>query len=341
MTAAIRVPLLPLATHDAFAPTWYTGDGQSKVPLRWDDKDAWNALYATMPLIMPTGRKMMDSLRVRYLRSANLLGDLHARCGFAAMTDFVTLSADRQVQRTTFSNGWTVSANFDAVSRTDGGFSLPAKGFVATGDGERIERTVLDGAVRSRARLSDRWFLDPEGSLATLDGVRTDGATYLRKDSDSTLLLSFVGDQDHVDILPGSLPWPSSTLRASLWGTSTSAALTDAGSGWLRLSKTGTNRFYRLAGTFGGFTGLKTANRVRSGLHVVRSGSGWGCRWTQDAPGPVHLEMFQADGRILFTQSLSASAGANGFSLPPSRGRVWVRLHGTAGSETAPVPMVR
>ena len=341
MTAAIRVPLLPLATHDAFAPSWYTGDGQSKVPLRWDDKDAWNALYATMPLIMPVGRRMMDSLRVRYLRSANLLGDLHARCGFAAMTDFITLSADRLVQRTAFSNGWTVSANFDAVSRTDAGFALPAKGFLATGDGERIERSVLDGAVRSRARLSDRWFLDPEGSLATLDGVRTDGATYLRKDSDTSLLLSFVGDQDHMDILPGSLPWPSATLRASVWGSSTVVSLSDAGSGWLRLSKTGTNRFYRLSGTFGGFTGLKTANRVRSGLHVVRSGSGWECRWTQDAAGPVHLEMFQADGRILYSRNLAAPAGANSLSIPRSGGKAWIRLRGVAGNETAVVPMVR
>jgi hypothetical protein len=341
MTASIRVPLLPLATHDAFAPTWYTGDGQSKVPLRWDDKDAWNALYATMPLIMPVGRRMMDSLRVRYLRSANLLGDLHSRCGFEAMTDFAVISADRLVQRTTFANGWTVSANFDAISRTEAGFALPSKGFVATGNGERIERTVLDGAVRSRARMSDRWFLDPEGSLATLDGVRTDGATYLRKDSDTSLLLSLVGDQDHVDILPGSLPWPSATLRANLWGTSTPVSLVDAGSGWSRLSKTGTNRFYRISGTFGGFTGLKSVNRTKSGLHVVRAGSGWECRWTQDAAGPVHVVMFQANGRSRWSRDIVASIGANSLSLPNSGGPAWIRLRGTPGTEIAKVPMVR
>jgi len=335
------VPLLPLATHDAFAPTWYTGDGQSKVPLRWDDKDAWNALYATMPLIMPVGRRMMDSLRVRYLRTANLLGDLHSRCGFAAMTDFVTLSADRLVQRTTFANGWNVSSNFDAVSRPEAGFSLPSKGFLATGNGERIERTVLDGAVRSRARLSDRWFLDPEGSPATLDGVRTDGAVYLRKDNDTTLLLSFVGEQDHVDILPASLPWPSATMRASLWGSSSTVSLSDAGSGWLRLSKAGTARFYKLSGNFGGFTGLKTTIHARSGLHVVRTGSGWECRWTQDASGPVRLEMFGADGRILLSSRIDASNGSNHWLLPTSRRTSWIRLRGPAGTETAIVPMAR
>ncbi len=349
MTASLRVPLLPLATHDAFAPTWYTGDGQSKVPLRWDDKDAWNALYGTMPLIMPAGRKMMDSLRVRYLRSANLLGGLHSRCGFAAMTDFILLSSDRLVQRTTFANGWTVSANFDATARIEAGFTLPSKGFEATGNGERIERTMLDGAVRSRARLSDRWFLDPEGSLASLDGVRTDGALYLRKDSDSTLLLAFVGDQDHVDILSSSLPWPTASLRASLWQTTTSVSLADAGSGWLRLSKVGTGRFYKLSGSFAGFTGLKNNLRRSTGLHVVLAGSGWECRWTQDAPGPVRLEMFQANGRILLARNVVAASGANRLAFPnsggpagpPAAGPAWIRLRGTAGTEIAALPMVR
>ena len=96
MDPSIRVPLLLLADHDAFAPSWYTGDGQSKVPLRWDDKDAWNILYATMPLIMPQGDTMWVAHQVRYLRSAALGGGVHSRCGFAEMTSWKELTTDRE-----------------------------------------------------------------------------------------------------------------------------------------------------------------------------------------------------------------------------------------------------
>ena len=341
MTPSIRVPLLPLATHDAFAPTWYTGDGQSKVPLRWDEKDVWNALYSTMPLLMPSGRSMWDSLRVRYLRTANLLGALHLRTGFEPMTNFVDLSADGKVQRTTFANGWTVTANFDAITRSEAGYPIPSMGFVAMGAGERIERSVLDSATRSRVRLSDRWFLDPEGTMATVDGIRTNGAVFLRPQGDTAMLVSFVGDQDHVDILASGLPWPATGLSAQILGTSTSVPLADVGSSWVRLAKVGSDRFYLLKGSFGPITALKRGRRAANGLEVVRFGPGWDCLWTQDAPVQARVDVVDASGRILFSRVVAGRPGSNRLSIPASGGPAWVRLRTDSGTEVAAVPMVR
>ena len=338
MTPSIRVPLLPLSTHDAFAPTWYTGDGQSKVPLRWDDKDAWNALYATMPLIMPRGRTGFDSLRSRYMRSIALLGGLHARCGFQAMTDFEILSDDGRVQRTRFGNGWTVAANFDATTRSEAGFDLPPEGFLATDGRERVERTTLDGAVRSRLRLADRWFLDPEGSTATLDGIRTDGATFLRRDDDTSVLLSMVGDQDHVDLLTTSLPWPAGSVRIRIAGTNASSLLAELDGGWVRLQKDQNHRFYRLSGDFGTFTGLARTSRPSHGLRLVRVDDGWECRWTQEAAGAVRVEGYGADGRLLFSRPLVATAGANRVVVPAPSGPAWIRWRSSSGSEAVKVP---
>jgi len=341
MTPSIRVPLLPLATHDAFAPSWYTGDGQSKVPLRWDEKDVLNALYSTMPLLMPSGRSMWDSLRVRYLRTANLLGALHLRTGFEVMTNFVDLSADGKVQRTSFANGWTVTANFDGIARSEAGYPIPSMGFVATGNGERIERSVLDSSTRSRVRLSDRWFLDPEGSMATVDGVRTDGAVFLRPQGDTALLVSFVGDQDSIEILPTGLPWPATGLSAQILGTTTSVPLAAAGSSWLRLAKVGTNRFYLLKGSFGSLAAVKRGIRITSGLEVVRSGPGWDCLWTQDAPASARVDVVDASGRTLFSRVLAAQTGANRLPIPATGGPAWIRLRTASATEVAAVPMVR
>jgi hypothetical protein len=341
MTPSIRVPLLPLATHDAFAPTWYTGDGQSKVPLRWDEKDVWNALYSTMPLLMPSGRSMWDSLRVRYLRSANLLGALHLRTGFEPMTGFADLSADGKVQRTTFANGWTVSANFDAVTRSEAGVPISPMGFVATGNGERIERSMLDSATRSRVRLSDRWFLDPEGTIATVDGIRTDGAVFLRPQGDTAMLVSFVGDQDHVDILASGLPWPATGLSAQILGTTTSVPLADVGSSWVRLAKVGSDRFYLLKGSFGPISSVQPASRTSIGLVVLRSGAGWECVWSQDVASPARVAVVDASGRILFSHSTAGLAGSNRLSIPASGGPAWIRIRTASGSAIAAVPMVR
>lgn len=341
MSPSYRVPLLPLALHDVVAPTWYTGDGQSKVPERWNAKDAWNALYATMPLIQPDGRAMWDSLAARYLRSMVLLGSLHERAGFAPMTEFVTLSQDRALQRTRFANGWSVVANFAAQTRDAEGASLPPDGFVAQRFGERVERSLSRGAILDRLLLSDRLYLDPEGALARRDGVRTTGPVFVRRESDTTLLLAFVGDQAWVDLDPAALPWPSGALRASVRGSGASVALATVDSGMVRLARVGSERFYRLHGAFGAFSGAAHRSAARSRLEIHPSGTRLSCQWTQSVADRVRLEMFSGNGARLWSRTVPGRAGWNRLEIPAPPAPSWLRLSNSTESVTAAVPRAR
>ena len=325
MDPALRIPLLPLTDHDAFSPTWYTGDGQSKVPLRWDDKDAWNMLYATMPLIMPADRGMWDSLRTRYLRSINVLEPFLERCQFSSMTDWEAVSTDRKVQRTRFGNGWTVVANFDAVMRDEAGTSLPPKGYLASGPGERIERTFLDGAVRSRVRTENRWFVDPEGSSTTLDGVRTSGQVLLVRESDSILALAILGGQNGIELDPRHLPWPSPGLTAST-RSGQEVPLADAGGGWLGLSTTGQGRFFRLHGAFGAFTGIAPTNPRLLSARVFATARGWELRWNQTSDAPAVITLIDLRGKVLHRDPVAGRRGQNSTFLPHTSALAWVRV---------------
>ncbi len=326
MDPTYRIPLLPLTDHDAFSPTWYTGDGQSKVPARWDDKDAWNMLYATMPLVSPVDRKMWDSLRVRYLRTINAVGAFLSRTQFEPMTDFDRLSLDGKVQRTRFANGWSVTANFDTRTRTEAGTTLPAKGYLAARSQERIERSFLDGATRTRVRLADRWFLDPEGSVATLDGIRTGGSVFVKHLDDTTLALSLVGDQDHIDLNPTALPWPASSLRATLrFGTPAAINLTPLDSLWVRLSAS-TTKFFLLHGDFGHYSDLVSGHHPISSATVHPSSPGWKLNWTQEESAPAQLRVFSADGRLLFHRFVDGKPGFQTLELPAFAKSVWLRL---------------
>lgn len=341
MDPALRVPLLPLADHDAFSPTWYTGDGQSKVPARWDDKDAWNMLYATMPLLMPADRAMWDTLRPRYLRSAVAVGSLLRRCHFQAMTGWDALSEDRKVQRSTFGNGWTVVANFDGSPRADAGQELPAKGYVAAAGGERIERTVLDGAVRTRVRLADRWFLDPEGSEASLDGVRTAGAVLLQRMDDTTLALSLVGNQASIDLSPAAFPWPASSVRAVRRASGASVALSDIGDGWSRLDTPSGERFFLLHGTFADFRTSVGPTPSVPGAALVRGPRGWQVRWYQSVGGSAVLERFDARGGAERLPAVRGEAGVNFLDLRPEAVPTWIRVTTPDGRRILSLPPTR
>lgn len=331
MDPSIRVPLLPLASHDGFAPTWYTGDGQSKVPQRWDDKDAWNALYATMPLIMPQGRRMWDSLRIRYLRSINLLSAIHGRMGFAKMTDFQFLSADRKVQRTSFEAGWTVEANFDGVDRTEGSQTLPPKGFIATDGRERIERTRKNGQILSSVRLSDRWYVDPEGSRVEIDGVSTAGPVLLRREGDSILQVTLVGDQSEIVLDPAALPWPATFTSAQREFDGAPIAMTADAAGRIVLSKAAGGSFFRLKGHLSQlrFPAASPAPRGR----LFARGRHWVLQWNAPARTNLRWTRIDARGRIQERWEGALEAGARTWVLPSGRGPGWVLVEGEGRRE--------
>lgn len=150
--AAHRVPLFELVFHDCHQASWYTGDGMTKVPAAWEAKDLLNLLYGTMPLWMPDA-ELWKTYRTRFLDSYRTVNAVGAAIGGARMTHHEFLSADRQVQRTTFSSGHTITANFgeaDYPMRDPQGATvrLPQFGFLATGPGLDVRKVAPPGGAR-------------------------------------------------------------------------------------------------------------------------------------------------------------------------------------------------
>lgn len=332
MDPVFRVPMLPLVDHDAFASTWYSGDGQSKVLERWDDKDAWNVLYGTMPLLHPKTRRMWDTLETRYLRTINVLGSLLSRCHFEPMTAYREFSTDRKVQGTSFGNGWTISVNFDSRVRSEAGVSLPAKGYLATNGSERIERTSLAGAVRTRVSLTDRWYLDPEGSEATLDGVRSSGAVLLRRLDDTTLALSFAGKQAYVDISPFQLPWKTSSIRALKRGTGAAIRLGDQGGGWYRLDTATSGRFVILRGRFEASLSPRKPYPAALAWKVLSGMETRTLQWSQLRQGNVSVDVVDIAGRKMLSRVMDVAPGDNQLALPKTGSALFVRLRTDDGA---------
>lgn len=325
MDPALRVPLMPLTLQQGFSPTWYTGDGQSKVPARWDDKDLWNALYATMPLVMPSDRKMWDSLSLRYLRTINAVGAILRRCQFQEMTSWEDVSSDSRLQRTTFGNGWTVLANFDASPRADAGIALPGKGYLA-GDGtESVERRVLDGHVRTRVRLRDRWYLDPEGRPARVEGIGTDRPVLLRRLDDSTVAIALPLPPDTLRLRPDSLPWPASSLRAIRDDGSAFPTAMDGAD--VVLIPRG-QKFLRLRGDFRNLRSGSAPRRALLPTRLSSNNGAWTLRWHQDQGATVRLRLVDARGASLLRRDLEATPGWNVTRIPRSATPTWVQLEG-------------
>lgn len=334
MTPSLRVPLLPLTAHDGFAPTWYTGDGQSKVPARWDDKDLWNLLYATMPLVMPATRRMWDTLNLRYMRTILAVGSVLRRCQFRSMTGWERLSSDAMVQRSVFDNGWKVVVNFDARARLEGGVDLPPKGYFAGDGAESVERRILAGSVRTLVRLRDRWYLDPEGRAVRLEGVATDRPVLLRRLDDSTLSLALPVAPDSLRLRPDSLPWPASSIRVlkpdgSLHPTS----MVDGEV----LVRPGGERFLLLRGAFAGWRTSTLPRQIGPAPWLRRSNGGWALRWNQNMRAMARVRLVDVTGRTLLMKAVDAHSGWNEIALPPTASMAWVLLDGRE-SRRIPVP---
>ena len=121
-----RLPLFELVYHDCVISHWYWGDYNNKLPALWDKRDLFNLLYGTAPMFM-FDYELWRQYRERFAQSYRNTCLIAREVGYAQMTDHRFLTSDRDVQRTAFSNGITVTCNFSdqAFPMADGTLILP------------------------------------------------------------------------------------------------------------------------------------------------------------------------------------------------------------------------
>lgn len=108
-----RVPLWELVFHDCVISYWYWGDSTNCCPELIRMRDLFCQLYGLPPLFS-FAAKDWEQLRPMILASYHRTVPPAQRLAFCEMTEFHYLSPDRLVQKTLFSDGTTVVANFSS-----------------------------------------------------------------------------------------------------------------------------------------------------------------------------------------------------------------------------------
>ncbi|MDY0104449.1 MAG: glycoside hydrolase [Lentimicrobium sp.] len=311
MNAALRIPLHGLVYHDVHVPTWYTGDGLSKVPAFWDEKVLFNVLYASMPLVAPPDYEYWQANRERFLTSMIMTSAVSRSCGFAPMTSHAFLSANRLVQQTHFSNDWTVIANFDIQPFQWNQTLLPKNGFWAGNNSNKyVSRNISENAEVQTAKLNDRFFINPGGTEYTSMGIRSTGSVLI-KNTDQFLNLSFIGPQEVIDLNPMLLPWPMNDIAAADLHNGEPVPLSYLGNGWYRLYKTDNHLFYRIDGEFT----VETAQLDKAVDFLLSPNPAAGnftVQFNLAAAGSIKLTVFNMYGQPILTISeTTLSAGTH------------------------------
>jgi hypothetical protein len=269
---AIRVPLHGLVYHDVHVPTWYTGDGMSRVPAYWDDKDLFNILYASMPLIMPPDTGYWNTNFERFLTSYNLVTAVTRSVGFAKMTSHAFVIPDGRVQQTGFDNGWHCAVNFDSINNYAlDGRTLAARGFYASNGTEEVYRLSAGTGKIACARLHDRLFVNGYGGTTEAFGVRSTGGVFLRKDS-TCVTLSFIGGQQSIDLNPATIPWPLSGMRVFTKDKSQELTPVALGDGFYKISRVASAQVYRIEGIFASVVARRSGTTAEMPSIDIRSG---------------------------------------------------------------------
>lgn len=108
-----RVPLWELVYHDCTVSYWYWGDSTNKAPEVWGQRDLLNILYGTPPLFM-LSPEVWDRHRERFVQTYRDVCPLVRRLGYDEMLSHEFLTDDHTLQRTNWSSGISVVANFSS-----------------------------------------------------------------------------------------------------------------------------------------------------------------------------------------------------------------------------------
>lgn len=108
-----RVPLWELVFHDCVISYWYWGDSTNCCPEYIKTRDLFCQLYGLPPLYSFAASDW-EQLRPLILDSYRRTVPLAHKLAFCEMTEFQYLQPDRLVQKTMFSDGTEVIANFSS-----------------------------------------------------------------------------------------------------------------------------------------------------------------------------------------------------------------------------------
>ncbi|HJN15099.1 MAG TPA: glycoside hydrolase, partial [Armatimonadota bacterium] len=180
-----RVPFWELVFHDCVVSTWYWGDSVGYLddvrPDLTDRKVAMTALYGTAPLFWATklGLNFDEEGKPKFLEAYRNCCKIHEAVGYEEMLSHEYLSDDRSVQRTTFSDGTTVTVNFGEEPATvkSGGkrWTLPMNGIVADGPTIHQHIAIIDGTVETYIERPGYRFLEREEGIANHAGLKCEG----------------------------------------------------------------------------------------------------------------------------------------------------------------------
>ncbi|MCX7016695.1 MAG: hypothetical protein NTW86_29755 [Candidatus Sumerlaeota bacterium] len=130
LNEAHRAPLLELVYHDSVSTTYHWRWSNMKIRDLWWKADLFNVLYGTRPMWF-IDREIWDDNRERMTQSYRQVCGWHARVGWDEMLSHDYLTPDRRVQRTTWSSGVAVVANFgDEPYAMEGGRRVEPRSFL-------------------------------------------------------------------------------------------------------------------------------------------------------------------------------------------------------------------
>ncbi|MEQ7918924.1 glycoside hydrolase [Xanthomonas sp. WHRI 1810A] len=125
-----RLPLYQTVFHGSVITTHHWLFDSLKLSNVRFQNELTQLLYNVPPLYHLSRETMKQRLPV-ILRQDAFFRPLHERLATQAMTGFDWLTADRQLQQTTFADGTRLVANFDVAARGAGGRSFPAHSITA------------------------------------------------------------------------------------------------------------------------------------------------------------------------------------------------------------------
>ena len=136
-----RLPLYEIVFHDSVVTTHQWANSSLKYSNILDTVALTELLYMVPPLYH-MNLDEFDRHREIMKKHYDFFSPLHRKVGFAQMTDFNWLSADRMLQRAVFDDRVELVANFSLESRRHQEFEIPARSVLAKWTEDGMVKTL-------------------------------------------------------------------------------------------------------------------------------------------------------------------------------------------------------